>query len=152
MPTFPQMQVRSGHILLLRNSGVALGESAQHAPSFRCCLCRQSRAALLPSGDGSWGGNLASPGPVSLFPRQRSRPQKRKTRPAQRETGSNDASCSWWPSTGPAVSEGQQTPGPQMVGSLNGSLFLPRLAQVQFPAIATRRFLTSLEASLPPWP
>lgn len=56
MPTFPQMQVRSGHILLLRNSGVALGESAQHAPSFRCCLCRQSRAALLPSGDGRESG------------------------------------------------------------------------------------------------
>lgn len=86
----------------------------------------------------------------SLSKAEKSPTQKRKTKPAQRETGSNDVPCWWCPSTGPAVSEGQQTPGPQMVSSLNEPLFLPRLVQVQFPAVATRRFLTSLEASLPP--
>ena len=61
---------------------------------------------------------------------------------------------SWWwcPSTGSAVSEGQQTPGPQIVSSLNESLFLPRLVQVQFPVVATKRFLTSLEAHCLPGP
>ena len=39
---------------------------------------------------------------------------------------------------------------PQILSSPNKSPFLPRLVQVQFPSVATKRFLTSLERSLPP--
>lgn len=41
---------------------------------------------------------------------------------------------------------------PQILSSPNKSPFLPRLVQVQFPSVATKRFLTSLERSLPPQP
>lgn len=164
LPTLqPTMQVRSGHVPPLGNSGDSSGLacSASSLPPEADHLCWQYQSSSVPMWprfwpqvmeprwEPRWGCDLSW---ASKFLPQDSSMERNVVIQEREKWNQYTNMIKRWvlkasssldlPTLG--------CPGlPWHLSSSNKSPFLPRLVQVQFPTLATKSFLTKPEASLP---